>query len=119
MLLARLYEIGLVDLVLIFFTVYRLSVMFHHDDELGPDQILYRIKIKLGVQESSNGDLYGYPGTWQEAILCYYCNSPWIGLASTLVFAALVIVGWHSIARILFIPFAASGFTVLLAKYTG
>jgi hypothetical protein len=116
--LNHLSSIGIVDVLIIFLAVYRLSVMLHHDDELGPWQLIYRMKIRLGVEESDYGNLFGRPGTFQEALLCYFCNSPWIGMIIVLLYAILVVAGAHWLARLLFIPFAASGFTVLLAKYT-
>lgn len=119
-----------VDVVLIFFATYRISVMLYHDDELGPSQIVYRLKLKLGVKEtvppqstsehpSAPGPpLYGYPGTLQEAVLCYFCNSPWIGfiLAAIVLFIMPLGVPW--LYQAILLPFAASGFTVLLARYT-
>lgn len=109
---------NLVDLLIVFFFVYRVSIMLHHDGELGPNQLIYRLKLKLGVQEATNGDLYGMPGTAQEALLCYFCNSPWIGLFVAVTYGLLFLVGWEMAARILFLPIAASGFTIALAKYT-
>jgi len=107
-----------VDLIIAFFAVYRVSMMLHHDGELGPNQWLYRLKIKLGVEESSNGDLFGRPGTLQEALLCYFCNSPWIGLGFAALYAALLLAGQQTLARLLCLPLAASGFTIALGRYT-
>jgi len=118
MLLSRLSNIGIVDVAILFLAVYRLSVMLHHDYEHGPNGILDRIKFKLGVEESSDGALFGRPGTLAEGLLCYYCNSTWIGLAFILVFALLALAGWQALARLLFFPLAASGLAVLLGKYT-
>lgn len=109
---------SLVDLLIIFFAVYRASIMLHHDGELGPNQLLYRLKIKLGVAESSNGDLYGMPGTLQEALLCYFCNSPWIGLIVAVTYVLLVLGNLQVVAMLLYLPLAASGFTVLVSRYT-
>ena len=118
MLLQRLFDIGAVDVAILFLAVYRLSVMLHHDDEHGPREILDRIKFKLGVEESSNGALFGMPGTFAEGLLCYFCNSTWIGLAFIIIYALLAAAGLQALARLLFFPLAASGFTIVVGKYT-
>jgi len=108
----------MVDVVLAFFFVYRLAVMLHHDNELGPKQIIVRLKFKLGVQEANDGTFFGMPGTLPEAVLCYFCNSPWIGLSVALLYLILMIVDTRLLAQLLLLPFAASGFVILVAKYT-
>jgi len=109
---------SIVDLVLIFFATYRLSMMLYHDYELGPRQLIYRIKIKLGVLEADDGTLYGIPGTLQDAMLCYLCNSPYIGLLFGFVAIMLILVGMRPLAQMILIPFAASGFVLLVARFT-
>jgi len=112
------WSLNIVDLLLVFFATYRLSTMFYHDDELGPGQLLYRIKIKLGVLEADDGTLYGMPGTFQDALLCYFCNSPYIGLLTGFVAVVLALVDMRPLAQMILLPFAASGFVLLVAKYT-
>lgn len=122
---------SVVDVALIFFATYRISMMLYHDDELGPSQVLYRLKIKLGVNETPGPPapkgfsdnppgppLYAYPGTFQEMLLCYFCNSPWIAFLLTALVLFIMPLGVPWLYQALLLPFAASGFTILLAKYT-
>lgn len=118
------------DVALIFFAAYRLAMLLHHDDELGPGQIVYKLKLKLGVKETVHPlgtsqipqppgpPLYGLPGTLQEALLCYFCNSPWIALGLALISFFFILIDARIVGQLLLLPFAASGFTILVARYT-
>lgn len=109
---------SIVSVILVFFATYRLSMMLHHDDELGPSQVLARLKFRLGVMESDDGSFFGHPGSFQEALLCYFCNSPYIGLLLSFVVVVLFVIDMEWLAQLMLFPFAASGFTILLARYT-
>jgi hypothetical protein len=113
-----LKSLSIVDVVIVFFFVYRVAIMLHHDDELGPGQVIARIKFKLGVQEAADGTFFGMPGSVQDALLCYFCNSPWIGLAVALLYLILMIVDMRLVGQLLLLPFAASGFTIVVARFT-
>lgn len=109
-------DIDLVDLVIILLSTYRLSVMFTHRWEVGPWFLLQRFRRVAGVKESWDGGIYGPEGSFADMLTCYFCNSPWIGLLLALAYAGMLAAGWP--AKLALAPLAASGFTIIVAKYT-
>lgn len=106
----------LVDLIILLLSTYRISVILVHGWEIGPWNILSRFRKLVGVKENMYGDVYGEPGSFADMITCYFCNSPWIGLLLALAYAGMLAAGLP--AKLVLAPLAASGFTVIVAKYT-
>ena len=114
MLLERLSNFNLVDFIVIAFATYRLSVMFVHEWENGPKNILTRFRIWAGWVDPAFGEAYPEEGSLAEGLMCYFCNSIWIGTAFAIIYACLLAAGLP--AWLFFLPLAASGASVLVAE---
>lgn len=98
-------------LIIAAFATYRLTLLF--TKEHGPADMFGWIRMKLGVKY----DQYSNPvstGALSEWILCPYCFSVAVGAVVT----ALVLL-IPSIAYVILLPFALSGVSVFLFKWTG
>lgn len=96
--------------------VYRLTLLFSR--ESGPGDMFGWIRHQLGVrhdeysQETATGWL-------SEAILCPYCFSVWMGIVITAFILIARAGNVDAIVFIILLPFAFSGLSVFLFKWTG
>lgn len=98
----------LTDVTLLFFATWRIANMLADTDEQGPYGILDWIRYYAGVRY----DAYSNPvpsGELSKMLLCIWCNSAWIGLAFTILYAIN-----KTAFRYIATPFAASGGAVAL-----
>jgi hypothetical protein len=116
MLLERLSNYHFIDFLIIALATYRISVMLTHEWEVGPRRILAKLRSWAGWIEPAHGEAYAEEGSLASGMMCYFCNSIWVGVAFTLVYAGLLAAGLP--AWLLFTPLAASGASVLLAEVT-
>jgi hypothetical protein len=100
------------DFIVLALATFRLSVLAANDWEIGPRGLLARLRKRAGVDYSPTGEAFGEPGSFAEGLLCNYCNSLWFGGINAVVYLVLLAVGWPAWA--FFLPFALSGFTVLV-----
>ena len=95
---------------------YRLTLLINK--ESGPFDLLGRFRTWAGVTY----DQYSNPvasGQLSEAILCPFCLSIWIGFMVTLFVGAAWLLGAEKIALYILLPFALSGASTFLFKWTG
>jgi hypothetical protein len=103
-------------LLIIALSTYRLSLLI--SKEAGPFDILERFRVWAGVTY----DQYSNPvsnGQFSAGILCPFCLSVWIGTCVTLYVGITTYLGIGNIAIYPLLPFALSGFSVFLFKWTG
>lgn len=96
--------------------VYRLTLMLN--TERGPGDIFGKLRIRLGVRYDEYSKPYG-KGMIAEGILCFYCLSTWIGIATALWLAVCMRFGRLDVGIALLVPFAFSGVAVYLKKAVG
>ena len=114
MLLERLANFTIVDFLILAFAVYRVAVRITHEWEVGPKRILAGLRTWAGWVEPSYGEAYAEEGSLASGLMCYTCNSIWIGAAFSLIYAGLLAAGLP--AWLVFMPLAASGATLLIAE---
>lgn len=77
-------------------------------DEGGPFDVLHKLRYKTGVCFDEHSEPYGTT-VISRMLVCYYCNSFWVGL----IFTLILLVN-RNVALYLALPFAISGVVVLI-----
>ena len=96
--------------------VYRITLIVHKED--GPFELAAKFRTWAGVTY----DQYSNPvpnGQLSAAILCPYCLSVWIGICATLYIGLAVYLNIANIAIYPMLPFALSGLSTFLFRWTG
>jgi len=99
------------QLVIVVLANWRIAKMLSDDTELGPGNILLKLRIWLGVEYDEFSMVRG-TNILSEMILCIKCVSVWIGLFSTIAF----LLNSHLTAALL-MPFALSGLVILIDEH--
>lgn len=98
--------IDAVALVILGMACARLSWLFAREE--GPYELLARARHAMGVRYDQTSQPYG-TSMLSKMILCYYCNSIWLGIIFTAIYVFTgSLVVWLSL------PFALSEAAVLL-----
>ena len=95
---------------------YRITLLINK--ESGPFDLFGRFRTWAGVTY----DQYSNPvssGQLSEAILCPFCLSVWIGICVTLFIGAAWLLNAEKIALYCLLPFALSGASTFIFKWTG
>lgn len=114
MLLERLSDFNILDLIILVLATYRLSTMLANDWEHGPAGLLSKLRERAGLLRTDAGDPVIPPGSFIDGLMCNYCNSVWVGVAFTLAYAILMSLGLP--AYLLFLPLALSGASVITVR---
>jgi hypothetical protein len=101
----QLLSIGLVDLIIMAMSVFRLSWMFAYEN--GPFGVFHFIRTKAGAERTAQG-FYIPRNNLSELMTCPLCLSVWFGGFSILFY---FLYPWTICAHY---AFALSGVTVLL-----
>ena len=117
MLLERLSTFSFIDLVILVLATYRLSIMMANDWEAGPAGLLSKLRERAGLLHSEAGDPVMIPGSFIDGFMCTHCNSVWVGVAFTILYAILMSLGLP--AYLLFLPLALSGASVITVRLLG
>lgn len=105
---------GWFDFALLAFATFYLSVNLANAYTAGPWSVLDKFRRWAGVTYNELGNAEAAPGSLGDMILCPYCNSIWIAIILTIIYALLA---WLALpASWLFAPLAAAGFVVLIQE---
>lgn len=102
-------DLNAIDLIVLSLAVWRLSSLFAAEE--GPWEIFEKIRQFSGVKykEVPPYEMYG-TNVVSRGLICVWCNSIWIGLLATILYA----ISTDTIY--LFIPFSLSGVAILLDR---
>jgi hypothetical protein len=102
------------DLFLITLSTLYISVNLANAYTAGPWNILDKVRARAGVEFNELGNAEAPPGSLGDMLLCPYCNSIWIAIILTVVYALLAALALP--ASWLFAPLAAAGFVVAVQE---
>lgn len=102
------------DFLIIALATTYLSINLADAYTSGPGNILDALRYRLGVRFNELGNAEAPPGSLGDMVLCPYCNSVWIAIILTAIYALLA---WLSLpASWLFAPLAAAGVVVTIQE---
>lgn len=96
--------------------VYRLSLLI--SKEAGPFEIFARFRTWAGVAFDQYSNPYA-TNQFAEGLLCPFCVSVWLGFCVTIYLWIAGLLNIEEIAMYPLIPFALSGLSVFMFKWTG
>lgn len=103
-------------LIIAALAVYRLTFMLNA--EAGPGDIFGRLRARMGVKFDQYSNPYS--DHWiGQGVLCYYCLSVWIAFGISALVLAAFAFNRADIAFWGLLPFALSGISIFLKKWTG
>jgi len=98
---------SLVYLLIAILATYRLTSLLHR--EVGPFELMTRIRKRFGIVHDFDGFPHGYPDTmFGKLFECSWCLSVWSGGIVTVV---MLLGGWW-----LLLPLALSGGAILCVE---
>lgn len=102
----------LTTLILLILACWRIANLLTDYKELGPYEVLWKIRKLAGVKTDQYGIPYGET-VLAEIFSCIWCMSVWVGLAIGLLYYLFP----SGVENFVAIPFGLSGGLLLVHKY--
>ena len=91
-------------LILAVLATWRLTSLLSNTNELGPYEVLQKIRHMLGVRWDKNSEPYGKTEV-AKGLICFWCCSVWVGVGVAVALTILSLLDWW------LIPLAALAFS--------
>lgn len=103
---------NIIAIVIIPLAVWRISNMLSDYEQVGPFDILHKIRIRTGMYYDQWSQPMYKSGSFADMMSCVYCNSIWLGI----VFTILWLVN-QEVTIIVSLPFALSAMAIIIEEW--